>query len=129
MDWERLSKAIRRQNWIILLLIAVASYLFMRPAFTLGVILGGLLIIANFNVLQHTVRRAFSPDGSMAGGAHAIVGKYYLRLAVMGVLIYLLIARCGVDPVGLVLGLSIVVLSIVQFGIRAAWKISSGEAI
>lgn len=129
MDWERLSKAIRKQNWVILLLLAVASHLLMSPSFTLGLILGGLMIIANFNVLQHTVRRAFSPDGSMAGNAHAIVGKYFLRLGVMGALIYVLIARCGVDPVGLVVGLSIVVISIVQFGIRAAWKISSGEAI
>jgi hypothetical protein len=129
MDWEKLAKAIRRQNWIILLLLAFASYLLMRPAFTLGVILGGLMIIANFNVLQRTVRRSFGTDGRMAGNPFGIVGKYYLRLLVMGAMIYLLISRFGVDPVGLVVGLSIVVISIVQFGIRAAWKLSSGEAV
>ncbi len=128
MEWEALSRRLRTGNWITLGILGCASLLFMDAAFTRGVILGGLLIIANFNVLQHTIRRSFSPDGRMKSNKLAIVAKYYFRLAVLGIIILIAIASGRVSPVGLTVGLSIVVISIVQTGIRSAWKTSSGEA-
>lgn len=129
MDWDKLSKTLRIQNWIILLILGAASYFIMSPFFTLGVILGGLLIIANFNLLQQTVRSTFATDGAMKAGKISIIIKYYFRLAIMGIIIYILVTNGWADPIGLVVGLSIVVLSIIQIGIRTAWKISSGEAL
>lgn len=129
MDWERLSKALRIQNWITLLILGGASFLFMSHTFTLGVILGGFIIISNFNLLQRTIRKAFSPQGVMQTNKIALIAKYYFRLAIMGIILYILITKGWVHPVGLVVGLSIVVISIIHIGIRAAWKISSGEAI
>ncbi len=128
MEWEALSRRLRTGNWITLGILGCASLLFMDAAFTRGVILGGLLIIANFNVLQRTIRRSFSPDGRMKSNKLAIVAKYYFRLAVLGIIILIAIASGRVSPVGLTVGLSIVVISIVQTGIRNAWKTSSGEA-
>ena len=128
MEWEALSRRLRTGNWITLGILGCASLLFMDAAFTRGVILGGLLIIANFNVLQRTIRRSFSPDGRMKSNKLAIVAKYYFRLAVLGIIILIAIASGRVSPVGLTVGLSIVVISIVQTGIRNVWKTSSGEA-
>jgi len=128
MEWEALSRRLRTGNWITLGILGCASLLFMDAAFTRGVILGGLLIIANFNVLQRTIRRSFSPDGRMKSNKLAIVAKYYFRLAVLGIIILIAIASGRVSPVGLTVGLSIGVISIVQTGIRSAWKTSSGEA-
>jgi len=54
--------------------------------------------------------------------------KYYFRLLVMGVIIYLLITRGLVDPLGLAVGLSTVVIGIIIFGINRAWKTFAGEA-
>ena len=59
----------------------------------------------------------------------AIIAKYYFRLAIMGIIIYILVTNGWADPIGLVIGLSIVVISIIHMGIRAAWKTSSGEAV
>ena len=59
----------------------------------------------------------------------AIVAKYYFRLAILAVIIYTLITNGWVNPIGLAIGLSIVVFSIISIGIRAVWKTSSGEAI
>jgi hypothetical protein len=101
----------------------------MSPYWTAGVILGGLIAIANFNVLQHTVRRAFSPEGVHQGARFSIVGKYYLRLAALGVILYVLITGGWIDPVGLAVGLSTVVLSIVGSGIGLALRIRTKEAI
>ena len=88
-----------------------------------------MIAIANFNVLQHTVRRAFSPEGIHQGARFSIVGKYYLRLLALGVILYVLITRGWIDPVGLAVGLSTVVLSIVGLGIGLALRIRTKEAI
>jgi hypothetical protein len=129
MDWEKLVKQLRIQNWIILMILGGTSFFVMSSDFTLGILLGGLIIIANFNVLQHTIRCAFSPDGVMKNNKLAIMAKYYFRLAILGIIIYMLITKGWVNPIGLAIGLSIVVFSIINIGIRAVWKTSSGEAI
>jgi len=129
MDWENFSKYFKVQGWLILLGFGLLSFFFMSPAFTLGVILGGLIIIANFNVMQATLRGAFSPEGTMVNKKSAIVAKYYLRLAIMGIIIYILVVNELVDIAGLLIGLSIVVINILILGIRFAFKISSGEAV
>ena len=129
MDWDKLLKILGKCNWIILMILGSASFFIMPPLFTLGVILGGLIIIANFSLLQHTVRRAFALDGSMKKKRASIIAKYYFRLAIMAIIIYILVSNGWVDPIGLAVGLSIVVISITYVGIRAALKISSGEAL
>ena len=128
MDWRILYHEIKVLNWLILLVLSVVSYFVMSPAWTLGVILGGFVIITNFSMLQHTVRRAFSSDGNIIRSKAAIIAKYYLRLVGLGIMIYLLITRGWVDPVGLAVGLSTVVLSIVIMGIHMALKTRTREA-
>jgi len=128
-DREKLLRQITTTNWIFLLILGSLSSVFMSVTFTLGVILGGLIIIANFSVLQHTIRYAFSDQGAMGGKKISIVAKYFFRLAIMGLIIYILITNGWVNPIGLAIGLSIVVFSILNFGIRTAWKTSSREAI
>ncbi len=129
MEWQRFHNILRMLNWLVLLCFSLASYFSMSPFWTTGVILGGLIAIVNFNVLQHTVRRAFSPEGSHQGARFSIVGKYYLRLLALGVILYLLIARGWIDPVALALGLSTVVLSIVGLGLGLALRTKTKEAI
>jgi hypothetical protein len=107
---------------------SLSSYFLLSSSFTLGIILGGFIIIANFKVLQHTIRRGFSSQGVMNASKFIIIVKYYLRLLALGVVICYLIKRGWVDPVGLAVGLSTVVISIVSFGIKTAFKTVTGEA-
>ena len=60
MDWDKAYHAITKRNWIILFLLSLISYFAMPPSATLGVILGGVAIIINFDLLQYTIRRALS---------------------------------------------------------------------
>jgi putative Mn2+ efflux pump MntP len=129
MEWQRFHNILRMLNWLVLLSFSSASYFSMSPHWTAGVILGGLIAIANFNVLQHTVRRAFSPEENHQGAKFSIVGKYYLRLLALGVILYVLITRGWIDPVGLAVGLSTVVLSIVGLGIGLALRTRTKEAV
>jgi hypothetical protein len=120
MNWETFSKEIRIRNWLILMVLGGLSFIFMKPVFTMGVFLGGLIIIANFNALQHTIRGAFSADEGLHGKKVSIIVKFYFRLAMMGIIIYILIGCGRVDPVGLVLGLSVVVISIITVAVWPA---------
>ncbi|MCJ7596342.1 MAG: ATP synthase subunit I [Desulfobacterales bacterium] len=129
MDWKTLYKIIKMINWLTLFVLSSVSFFVMSPRFTTGVILGGLIIIANFNVLQHTICGAFSPGESTGSAKVGIIAKYYVRFLALGVIIYLLIADGRVDPVGLAVGLSTVVFSITLLGIHMAMKTKAGEAI
>lgn len=123
LDWKAAYREIRLLNWITLLVLSLASVAVMDNASTLGIILGGLLIIANFGVLQHTIRRAFSSEGAMKGTKASVIVKYYVRLLALGVVIFLLLSRGWINPLGLAVGLSTVFISIVGFGIKRACKI------
>lgn len=129
MDWDKIYRDLRKRNWIILFVLSSVSYFLMSPSITMGIILGGLIVITNFKVFQHTIRCAFSPEGFMITRKILIIVKYYFRLLAVGAIIYILITRARVDPVGLAIGLSTVVFSIVSFGIKSACKGMRGEAV
>ncbi|MBW1766101.1 MAG: ATP synthase subunit I [Deltaproteobacteria bacterium] len=127
-DWDRTYDVIKRRNWVILLVLAAVSGLFMNPALTLGVILGGLISITNLSFLQHTVRQSFSSERKTGTKKAFLIIKSFFRLIILGGSIYLLITRGLVDPIGLAVGLSTVVFSIVSFGIHNAYKERIGGA-
>ena len=117
--------------WVALGMMAGISSLFMPGAFTLGILSGGLLAIANFNVLRLAIQRAFSSGGmqQQKGGKKAfLMITFYIRLAIIGVIIYCLLATRLADPRGMAVGLSTVVIGIVVFGVMTALKPSSREA-
>lgn len=129
MDWDKAYLSITRRNWIILFLLSLISYFAMSPSVTLGVILGGVAIIINFDLLQSTIRRAFPTKSTEKLKRPTLIIKSYARLLGLGLVMYLLIKLGRVDPVGLAIGLSTVVFSIISFGISHAVKIRAGEAI
>jgi hypothetical protein len=129
MDWKPLHKRLSMLNWVILLILACASALWMPSAFTSGVVLGGLIAIANFHVLQHTIQGVFSAQGNMKKGKFSIILKYYMRLLALGAVIYVLLKKGFVDPVGLAVGVSLIVFSIIGVGINLALKSKTGEAV
>ena len=118
MDWDGTYRDLRRRNWIILLVLAAGSGCFGKVDVTLGIIAGGLAVILNFAVLQHTIRQAFSSESAGKRKKASLLIKSYLRLLLLGITIYVLITRGVVDPIGLTVGLSTVVFSIVTFGIH-----------
>ena len=127
MEWKIIYEEIRVKNWIVLLILSSAGYFFLSPGQTFGIIMGGLLIIANFKVFQRSIRNAFSPDGLLKKSNIAIIIRYYVRLLVLGAIMAILIGKGWADPVGLAIGLSTVVISISAMGIRMAMKIFAEE--
>lgn len=128
MDWEEVYRDLKKRNWIILLVLSAISALLMSHTVTLGVILGGLIIIVNFNILQHTIRRAFPSEKVVNNKKSILIIKGYFRLLALGAVIYVILKLDMVDPIGLTVGLSTVVISIVSLGISGAFKILTEEA-
>jgi hypothetical protein len=75
-------------------------------AFCLGFVSGGALVLLNLFASARKLRRAHFPNrGSVLA---SVVGGFYIRLAVIGICLYFLISYLKVDPIGLVLGLSVI---------------------
>lgn len=118
--------------WIALGVMSGLSSFVMPVVFTLGILAGGLLAIANFNVLRLAIQKVFCSGGiqQQKGGKKAfLMITFYIRLAVIGVIIYCLLATDLADPRGIAVGLSTVVIGIIAFGILTAIKPSSREAL
>ena len=128
MEWKIIYEEIRIKNWIVLLILSSAGYFLLSPNQTFGIIMGGLLIIANFKVFQRSIQKAFSPDGLLKKSNIAIIIRYYVRLLVLGAIMAIMIGKGWADPVGLAIGLSTVVIGIYAMGIRMAMKIFAEEA-
>ena len=91
-------------------------------------ILGGLVTIINFDVLQRHILHAFPASGAVKVKKGVVMVKFFLRLLILGVVIFFLIGSGWVNPIGLAVGLSTVVFSIISFGIYSALKSETGEA-
>lgn len=86
-----------------------------------SVLVGGLLANASFFMLRQDIAR-FMANFSQAGMNWKAVKqlekvkfflKFYGRLIVLAVILYFLITRVSVDVIGLVVGLSTVMLSVI----------------
>ena len=90
--------------------------------------MGGIITIINFDVLQRNIRRAFPSNNGAKVKKIFVIGAFYLRFLALGAVIYFLLRLGWVNPIGLTVGLSTVVFSIISFGIHNAFKSVTGEA-
>jgi len=108
---DPLQKRLEITNWILLVVLTAGSLLFQSTRLTLGIFSGGLISIVNFYWLYRNLLSIFSKHLERARSAMMI--RYYIRLAITALVLYYLISGQLVDVIGLVVGLSIVVLNIV----------------
>jgi hypothetical protein len=124
---QRIVTFVSRANWVLLAGATAAGAVFAPLDFALGIFCGGVIVTVNFHLLARTLQRALTPPH--LASHNAVLAKYYLRFIVSGFVIFLLIAGGVVNPLGLVIGLSIVVMSIILATIREVKKIIFKEAV
>ncbi len=117
---------VSRANWVLLAGATAAGAVLAPLDFALGIFCGGLIVTVNFHLLARTLHRALKPPH--VASHNAVLAKYYLRFIISGFVIFLLIAGGVVNPLGLVIGLSVVVMSIILATIREVKKIIFKEA-
>lgn len=108
---DPLQKKIEIYNWIMLAVVLIPSLIFGTFKFALGVLIGGFISIVNFYWMGQSLRNAFSrTSGNIKTN---IVLRYFIRLVLSAIVLYLLISTGTVNIIGLVIGLSVVVLTVV----------------
>ena len=118
---------VTRSNWILFLAASILGFLLLPTDFAKGVLFGGLLVTVNFHLLAGTLRKALTPPH--LSSHNLIIAKYFLRFIGSGFIIFILIAGNYVNPVGLVIGLSVVVFSIMLATLCEITKLIFKEAV
>jgi hypothetical protein len=124
---KRIFKFVTRTNWVLLALVSVLGAAFLPPDYAWGLFCGGLLVTVNFHLLSKTLKKALTP--SHLSSHNVVIAKYYIRFLVSGVVIFVLIQSHFVHPVGLIIGLSVVVVSIMAATVREIKKLIFKEAM
>jgi hypothetical protein len=107
---ERLLNFITRTNWIVFALSTIVGWIVTPADFARGITFGGLLVTINFHLLHRTLKKSLNPPYRVSMSIPLV--KFYMRFFVSGVIIFLLLYNHIVHPIGLVVGLSVVVASI-----------------
>lgn len=95
--------------------LALVTALLVSPKFGISVFAGGMLAVANFLRMRRGLEAALRSQPVNAS-RFAIV-RFILRLAVMAVLLYVLIVVLHAHIIGVLLGLSVIVINIFVFSI------------
>ena len=97
-------------SWVLLALLATLGFFLFSGHFALGVLAGGVLTMANFNWLQNILKRALLlPKGKAQSFA---MSRYMLRLVLIGLAVWFMIVHFRIDLIGLLVGLSVLVINI-----------------
>ena len=124
---QRILTFVTRTNWILFVAVSILGFLLATPDFAKGVVFGGLIVTVNFHLLSRTLKKSLTPPYL---SSHAsVIAKYYLRFTASGIILFLLIAGHVVDPLGLFIGLSVVVASIVLATMSELTKLIFKEAV
>ena len=113
---EQMPAELSRCNWVMLALMLFCSVPFCDLGLSLSILCGGLIAIGGFSWMRRSLERLLEQP---AGGARfRFHFGYIIRLATIGIALGLLIAIIRVNIIGLVMGLSTVVLSLFWFTIK-----------
>ena len=123
----RIIKFVTRSNWVLFGVTSILGFSFLSSQVGLGIFFGGMLVTINFHLLAKTLKKALTPPH--LASHNLVLAKYYLRFLISGFIIFLLIAGHIVHPIGLVIGLSIVVFSIILATACEVKKLIFKEAV
>ena len=124
----RILKFVTRANWILLLVAIAMGGLIATFDFTTGVLAGGLIVTINFHLMYRSLRKNLNPPPHLSS-AKSVFVKHYVRFISSIVVIYILVSKNIVDPGGLLIGLSVVVVSIMIASLFELKKIINKEAL
>lgn len=97
---------IERMNLALSAGAVAASFVVAPPRFAASLALGALFAMINFRAMRRSARRLLALE--FAAGAAAWVGRFAIRFALLAMALGLAIAA-GANPLGLILGLSLLV--------------------
>ena len=124
---QRLLKCVTWTNWLLFAAGTVCGFLFLPAGIARGIFFGGLIVTVNFHLLARTLKKALTPPH--LSSHNVVLVKYYIRFLVSGFIIFILISKHYVNPLGLFIGLSVVVASIFLATLCELKKLIFKEAV
>ncbi len=107
---EALPARMHRRSWLILGCLLLVSLLFRNTEISLGILCGGLVSIGGFLWLRRALRQLLEGPGTGSKAGYQF--GYLVRLLVLAILLAFLVAVVKVNPVGLIIGLSVTVINL-----------------
>ncbi len=123
----RILKFVTRTNWVLLVVVGALGLAFLPVQFAKGIVIGGLIVTVNFHLLYRTLKKALTPPH--LASHNTVIMKYYFRFIVSGLILLFVISGQYVAPLGLIVGLSVVVVSIFLATILEVSKLFMKEAV
>jgi hypothetical protein len=108
---DNIVAALMPVSGVLLGVLVACGAIFGTLRFAGSILAGGLLALVNFAWLAGALKKVLQLPAAKAERFAQL--RYVMRLAAMGVLLYVLIVRVGIDIIGLLIGLSVLVISIV----------------
>ncbi len=123
----RILKFVTRTNWVLLVVVGALGLVFLPVQFAKGIVIGGLIVTVNFHLLYRSLKKALTPPH--LASHNTVIIKYYFRFIVSGLILLFVISGQYAAPLGLVVGLSVVVASIFLATILEVSKLFMKEAV
>jgi hypothetical protein len=124
---QRIITFITRANWFYLALTSTFGLLFTPADIAKGIIAGGLIVTVSFHWLYRSLSKSLTPPH--LSRHNVVMAKYLIRFFSIMVLIFILIRWQWVNPLGLIVGLSVVVASIMTATFLEIKRLFCKEAV
>ncbi len=116
-------------SWLYLAILVLGSWVISSWSFAWGVLVGGVISIASFLVSSREVKRFFkTPELQQVQSAEkakitkkGLILKFWLRLLLIGLVLFLFIRFSSINVFGLILGLTTVVFTITLSALGVVW--------
>lgn len=123
---QRILKFVSYSNWLLLVVASAIGFSHFSFQVGLGIAAGGLIVTINFHLLAKTLKKAFTPPH--IASVKGVIVKYYIRFIITAIIIFMLMISKHVDPLGLVVGLSVVVASMMFAALNEVRQLITKEA-
>src|SRR5262249_2900212 len=104
-------------------ILSIGALLFASASFAAGILAGGILAMVNFHWMHSTLRRVLQLQPAHSDRYVQI--RYLFRLTLLALILYGLLVT-GINVIGLLIGLSVLVINIVVFAIYYTLTLKGG---
>jgi hypothetical protein len=118
---EQLPSQLSRRNWIVLAVLLFASLPFGDLPLTTGILVGGLVAIGGFLWMRRSLGRLLEQP-AVGGARFRYQFGYMVRLSVLAGILAILVTVVKVHAVGLIIGLSVVVVNLFWITAQRAFR-------
>jgi diacylglycerol kinase len=124
-------RRLKMANWLVLAVLVVAGFIWQGQEFALGILVGGLVVVINFHILHQALKGMLeraatgSPEEAKGRAKAFFAARQLFRFFALLFVIYLLVGQGWVNIIGLVVGLSTVVVTLILAAVVEVIKLKN----